>query len=618
MSESMRVESAASGDSDERIRVAHRNALAQLLAMRNDRGHWEGRLSSSALSTATAAIALRLAGDGAEDDRLVQAGAQWLVANQNADGGWGDTLISDSNLSTTLICMAALQVVGADFAVAAESSGRATQWVERQCGDCSPETLARKVADRYGRDRTFSVPILMVCALGGLLDADQAVAWRRVLPLPFELATFPRRWFAALRLPVVSYALPALIAIGYARFVRVPPLMPLRWLRRWAWPRASRLLQQIQPEGGGFLEATPLTSFVTIALAEAGEVGHPVVRESLGFLRRSVREDGSWPIDTNLATWATTLAVKAVAAGESDGRCMMSERETVRGWLLGQQYREIHPFTHAAPGGWAWTDLPGGVPDADDTAGALLALHTLADDPKNPEADLIEAAEAGCRWLLNLQNRDGGMPTFCRGWGALPFDRSAPDLTAHALRAWQVWLPHLGQELAGRVGHGQERALGYLCCEQRLDGSWVPLWFGNQYLEEEVNPVYGTAKVLLGLVSLGDHPVAAPLIRNASHWLVSAQHDDGSWGGNHTGEASLEETALALEALLALPGVSRQVTELAVRWLAEKTEEGTAFPAAPIGFYFAKLWYFEEIYPVVWTVSAFGRFLQQTGAAAGE
>ncbi|MEZ6048428.1 MAG: hypothetical protein R3C11_23220 [Planctomycetaceae bacterium] len=38
-------------------------------------------------------------------------------------------------------------------------------------------------------------------------------------------------------------------------------------------------------------------------------------------------------------------------------------------------------------------------------------------------------------WLLDLQNRDGGWPTFCRGWGALPFDRSAPDLTAHALRA---------------------------------------------------------------------------------------------------------------------------------------------------------------------------------------
>ena len=46
-------------------------------------------------------------------------------------------------------------------------------------------------------------------------------------------------------------------------------------------------------------------------------------------------------------------------------------------WLLDQQYRQVHPYTNADPGGWAWTDLPGGVPDADDTPGALLAVLQL-------------------------------------------------------------------------------------------------------------------------------------------------------------------------------------------------------------------------------------------------
>src|SRR6202042_2632665 len=50
-----------------------------------------------------------------------------------------------------------------------------------------------------------------------------------------------------------------------------------------------------------------------------------------------------------------------------------------------------------------------------------------------------EAVLAGVVWLLDLQNADGGWPTFCRGWGALPFDRSAPDLTAHAIRALRAW-----------------------------------------------------------------------------------------------------------------------------------------------------------------------------------
>src|SRR5690606_29187907 len=85
---------------------------------------------------------------------------------------------------------------------------------------------------------------------------------------------------------------------------------------------------------------------------------------AVGFLIRSMRADGSWPIDTNLATWGTTLACKALGTMDAP----------VRQWLLEQQYQHVHPFTNAAPGGWAWTDLPGGVPDADDTAGALGAL----------------------------------------------------------------------------------------------------------------------------------------------------------------------------------------------------------------------------------------------------
>ena len=74
----------------------------------------------------------------------------------------------------------------------------------------TPEEHAEAVRRRYGKDRTFSVPILMTSALAGL------VSWREVPPLPFELACFPQSLFRFLRLPVVSYALPALIAIGQA------------------------------------------------------------------------------------------------------------------------------------------------------------------------------------------------------------------------------------------------------------------------------------------------------------------------------------------------------------------------------------------------------------------
>ena len=80
-------------------------------------------------------------------------------------------------------------------------------------GSLDPVVMAEKIAARYGRDRTFSVPILMTGALGGRLGNERE-GWRRVLALPFELAAVPQRFFAWARMPVVSYALPALIAIG--------------------------------------------------------------------------------------------------------------------------------------------------------------------------------------------------------------------------------------------------------------------------------------------------------------------------------------------------------------------------------------------------------------------
>src|SRR5437763_8682846 len=90
------------------------NVRRRLLDARNAAGHWEGELSSSALSTATATFALSLRERSAARDRpaattrLIESGRQWLQQTQNPDGGWGDTVRSLSNISTTALCWAAL------------------------------------------------------------------------------------------------------------------------------------------------------------------------------------------------------------------------------------------------------------------------------------------------------------------------------------------------------------------------------------------------------------------------------------------------------------------------------------------------------------------------------
>ncbi len=572
----------------ERLNRAYETALAALLAERTPEGHWVGELSMSALSTATAVSALALVGG---HDNLVAGGTAWLAAHQNDDGGWGDTVKSFSNISTTMLCRAAFHITRT-AARHADALRRADDYMNQRYGTTA-EQHAEAVRRRYGKDRTFSVPILMTSALAGL------VSWREVPPLPFELACFPQSMFRFLRLPVVSYALPALIAIGQAVHHHRGSWNPLR---RFAINKSLRVLRAIQPTSGGYLEATPLTSFVTMGLASVGRGDHPVARHAVEFLVKSVLPDGSWPIDSNLATWVTTLSINALAAaGELES---LDNREAVREWLLKQQYRERHPYTGADPGGWAWTDLPGGVPDADDTPGAAMAVMSLGERLGNPP----HAPGRGIGWLLSLQNGDGGWPTFCRGWGHLPFDCSGPDLTAHVLRALAVAARGL-LALPDRkyaVAHyrlAQEKGLRYLAASQCADGSWLPLWFGCQHAPDDENPTYGTARVLAAFRDLD--MMDAEQARRGVAWLLAAQNADGGWGGAPDTPSSVEETALAVEVLLATPQAA--AVERGLTYLIERVESGGLHDPTPIGFYFAKLWYYEKLYPIIFSVAALGR-----------
>lgn len=632
-----------------RLDQAYQTALSALLAERNSDGYWTGELSSSALSTATAVTALvmidqnsRLHQDHQEE---ITRGLSWLAEHQNSDGGWGDTIKCTSNISATMLSRAAFQLAGkrSEYADRLE---RAENHLQEHFGKTASEQ-AESVRARYGIDRTFAVPILATSALAGL------VPWKEVKSLPFELSCLPQEMFRFLRLPVVSYALPALIAVGQLVYHYRPPWNPIvRILRRLAINKSLRVLESIQPESGGFLEAIPLTSFVTLSLAAIGHADHPVARRGVEFIVNSARPDGSWPIDRNLCVWVTTLAANALAAaGEWQN---LEKRDRLRQWIVGQQFTSRHPYTGAKAGGWGWTDLPGSVPDADDSAGALLALSHLlklvedeaphpspravirgnlqdggadhdqvAQLPRMPDLSFEDrpAIQEGLDWLLELQNRDGGWPTFCRGWGKLPFDRSGADLTAHALRALTAWKTQMEADQAYHTACGGQihfagfplspfeqdlnRGLRYLQDQQRPDGSWLPLWFGNQQAENEENPTYGTARVLAAYRDLD--MINDDCARRGISWLLEAQNADGSWGGAPSTLGSIEETALAVDILLDARSEARSAVNKGLGWLVEHVEKGGLHRPAPIGFYFAKLWYFEKLYPIIFTVAALGR-----------
>ena len=185
-----------------------------------------------------------------------------------------------------------------------------------------------------------------------------------------------------------------------------------------------------------------------------------------------------------------------------------------------------------------------------------------------------------------MQNRDHGWPTFCRGWGALPFDRSAADISAHVLRALMAWRNHpVGSTDDPRQKQRVDRAVTsgfqFLAKAQRSDGTWLPLWFGNQFAANDENPTYGTARVLAAYRD-ADRLTSTPA-QLGLRWLEKSQNPNGGWGGNADINSSVEETALVVE-LLASVMPDSKVTQRGLTWLIKRVEAESHRETTPIGF----------------------------------
>jgi len=357
-----------------RLRAAYQQTRDELLAERTPEGHWVGELSSSALATATAVSTLAVvrghvgwdqaAGTDAQRwssaagppreslemvgrrelrslvppydlDELISRGVAYLVTQQNEDGGFGDTDLSHSNIATTMLVVAALHLAGAADENAALLA----------CANAYIDSKGRMqgLRERYGIDKTFAVPIMTNLALAGLAE------WREIDPLPFELACVPQSLYRFVGMPVVSYAIPALVAIGQARYFHAPPRNPItRLIRRLSITRSLKVLRRMQPDSGGYLEATPLTSFVVMSLASRSPRLRPGTRRwrsirSPARAKMSPRSlarnasTGCFPVSTRSGTRSLARIPAASAGATSPGRCPM--RMTRRGccwlWRLG-------------------------------------------------------------------------------------------------------------------------------------------------------------------------------------------------------------------------------------------------------------------------------------------
>jgi prenyltransferase beta subunit len=580
-----------------------------LIKEKNSQGFWTGRLSSSALATSVSIVTFKLDQERKHDHQIF-VGLTWLYHNINIDGGYGDSPESESNVSTTLLCYAAISFCTTESEDSSRILAAIVGYLNKQKINLQSENITRSILDFYGKDLTFSVPILSMLSICGILDGK---GLKKTPQLPFELALLPHNFYKFFNLQVVSYAIPALIAVGIYLFKHKKSRNPItKIIRNKSLKPALNKLKSLMPESGGFLEAIPLTAFTSMCLIKSGYSKNIVVEKAICFLENQQRLDGSWPIDTDLSTWVTTLSIKALGP-ELKKALDSGSVQILKNHLLNIQYKEKHPFNMASPGGWGWTNYSGSVPDADDTPGAILALLEMYEGTNDETLAIL----GGCEWLLGLQNRDGGIPTFCKGWGRLPFDQSCCDLTGHALLAWVKSLDKLGDKIQvktyKKISYRINRAVRYLEKKQKRDGSWLPLWFGSQHTKDKHNPVYGTSRVATYIQDCMQcqnldqvlREKLKPLLLKAAEYLRNQQNVDGSWGACKESPGTIEETSLVAGAISSFD-IDASIKGL--EWIERKIAE-TGLKANPIGLYFASLWYDEKLYPLTFYIDALQRVL---------
>ena len=549
-----------------RVTEAVAESTEYLYSLQRADGGWTDRLSSSAMATGLAVLALARA-DRRKYREEIESGLRWLRRHRRADGGWG---LADadppSDASVTAFALAALKVLDAEGAKDDIAAG--TNYIEACGGD----------AALFPNIRTWRELVSIVWALEGLRDAeDQPAQPLEVMLLPAKLRNR------------ASIALPGVIALGIGQS-RILPANPVRrTAQKLAEPKGLAWLRKVMASNGGIEECPLMAALVYMGLKVAGDdVGADIQQGCIEYLLETRREDGSWAIDRDLEIAVTSYAVMALAE-----RCDVSAEPRLRHtakWLLSTQCNGAFEALKLPPGGWSWA-APSGWPESEDTAVVLTALMALGVPRRHP------AVRKGLRWLLAMQNKDGSWSEWIRN-SSMVHDGPCAGVTSHVVMAMHAYGIAYGPKSP------VDRALRYFEATQHADGCLRSLWFRDS--------THGTAKVLETYAELGrqDDPVAA----RARDWLLATQRTDGSWPGKVIEGApdggTAEETAWAVYSLLkaGMPAADDRIVR-AVEWLLDKQRANGTWPQSVVGLYYDQLYYSDDLIAHTYALRALGRWL---------
>ena len=628
-----------------------------LLDMQQADGHWVGELQGDTILESE--YVLLMAFLGREDEEVCRKAANYILGHQMPEGGWNNYPQGPADLSVSVKAYFALKLTGHD--ANAPYMRRAREVILSLGGAAGCNSFTKfylALLGQFPYANCASVPPEMaLLPRWSYINLYAMSSWTRTIVVPLSIfsACKPVRRLQEMK--------------GIAElFIHAPdtPLWPAKpsgrllswtnfflgidflykkiepWLgpiRRCALKRAADWMREHLHESDGLGAIFPPMIYTVIAFRCLGvRDDAPEMKWALAQLDDlMIEEDDTLRLQPCFSpVWDTALTLNALADAEMVVESLRdsertrgasappSTREAIqRGarWLLAKEVRQKGDWSLTNPGleagGWFFEYRNAYYPDTDDTAMVLMALaKTGQANTRNGRP----AVERGLRWLLAMQNSDGGWAAFDRDINRevltrVPFadhnamlDPSCPDITARVLEA----LGHYG---FGVVHPQVGRAVDFLRKTQDERGCWIGRW--------GVNYLYGTWQVLCGLDSVG-FDMQDAMVRRAVAWLRKVQQTGGGWGETcrsyddpslaGQGIPTASQTAWALLALLASGESDSEAVRAGIDYLLDtQGADGNWREDLFTGTGFPKVFYLKyHLYRLYFPLMALARYERST------
>lgn len=624
----------------DRINIVWQKARDALLRLQNPKGYWVGELQGDSILESEYLL-LKFILNQEKDAELPKI-ANFLRSLQNGEGGWSLFPGGPSDLSGTVKAYFALKLMGDDPDAPHMERARRVVLAQGGAEKCNSFTKFYFAAlGQISYDACPSIPPEIVFLPKWFyFNLYHVSAWTRTMILPLSFVTtlrYTRQLPARMNMGelYIDHAAANRVAeppVGLPRswsdlFLRVDQLLkaydksPMAGLRQSAMKAAEKwVLDRMEGSEGLGAIFPPMVYMLIVMRALGYSDSDPRVVKAHKDLKDFYIEEGETirlqPCVSPV--WDTGLAMHALAEAGLNAESEAAERGV--DWLLEKECRVASDWQkncpRVEPSGWFFEFSNPHYPDVDDTAIVLASLSRLGGEKSKA------ALARGLKWLLNMQNDDGGWAAFDRTKDRpilekIPFadhnamqDPSCPDIAGRVLEG----LGHCGIR---RDHPAVGPAVAFIRKHQDACGAWWGRW--------GVNYVYGTWQVLTGLKSVGEDMNQA-YIQKAVSWLKSVQKPDGSFGESclsyhdtslkGQGESTASQTAWGVMGLLATIGPGDPAVKKGIEWLVERQgADGNWEEAYFTGTGFPKVFYLKyHLYRLYFPLTALSRYRRMIGA----